>query len=322
MTTIDSPTRTLTSSPPAYELTPAQEVTFTQLLGIGGGDRPFASPGLADDLEAIIADGIAGAVSRWTGGRLWISKSGLFSVLRCESAFVAEREQGAPTTLHPATAVGIVSHRAIQIAHTHPSLAPFEAVEAALEGAMTEPAFERFWTGASIGQQSDLLMQMTSRVTLFLDSWPRLSPLWVPRFEESIQARVGGVVLAAKPDIVLGRPRADMRQTMFLCDLKTGALQDQHYAEAQFYALVSTLRFRVAPYRSVVYSLASGTYTEPDVTEASLRAVAAQVVEGINATVDVMTERREARAMPGAQCRWCPLRDTCPSAEAGMAQTR
>jgi hypothetical protein len=313
-------TRTLTEPGRAlYEMTPSQEVTFSRLLGIGG-PRPFSPPGLDIELSELIEEGTADALARWTERSLWISKSGLFSVLRCEGAYVADRENGQPSSMHPATAVGLVSHRAIQIAHTHPRLSPTQAVDAGLEGALSESAFEQFWDGASIGVQSDLLMQMTSRVTLFLDSWPRLNPAWTPRFEESIQVKIGKLTIAARPDLVLGRPKPNLQQNMLLCDFKTGSLQDDHhYDEAQFYALVSLLRFGVAPYRSTVYSLASGTYTDPDVTAGSLRAIALKVIAGVNAVVDVMTERREATLTGGPQCRWCPLKDTCATGQAAIA---
>lgn len=299
-------------------LTGAQEVTFTELLAVGGA-RPISPAGLAEELHALILEGTGDALRHWTEGRLWVSKSVLSSVQRCEGSFLAERSAPAASTLHPATAVGIVSHRAIQIAYTHPGLAPGEAVDAALTSAQAEEAFGRFWAGASIGTQSDLLMRMVSRVTLFLDSWPPLSPKWAPRFEESLQARVGGLTLAARPDLVLGRPSPTHEQRMLLCDLKSSALAEHHVDEAQFYALVATLRFGDAPFRSVVYSLASGEYTDPEVNAVTLRRAAERVVESVNAMVDLLTERRVPAYTGGAHCRWCPLRDTCATGAEALA---
>ena len=77
---------------------------------------------------------------------------------------------------------------------------------------------------------------------------------------------------------------------MFIADWKSGALRDNHVNEAMFYALVATLRHGIPPYRSTVYSLASGTFTDPDVTAERLRAAAAQVVAGVTAIVDVLTD--------------------------------
>ncbi len=110
---------------------------------------------------------------------------------------------------------------------------------------------------------------------------------------------------------MLGRPRADLRQTLLLVDLKSGNLGDEHYDEAQFYALIATLRHRVAPWRSLVYSLASGDYTAPEVTENSLFAIADKVVLGVRSMVDTLTETRQPQLSAGDHCRWCPLKDTC-----------
>jgi hypothetical protein len=139
-----------------------------------------------------------------------------------------------------------------------------------------------------------------------------LEEVWSPRFEDPISARIGRLTLSSRADLVLGRPRADLRQTLLLVDLKSGNLNEDHADEAQFYALVATLRHRVAPWRSVVYSLASGDYTEPDVTEASLFAIADKVITAVNNMVDALTETRPAALNPGEHCRWCPARDLCP----------
>ena len=161
--------------------------------------------------------------------------------------------------------------------------------------------------------RSDLTGQMVSKTTSFLDSFPPLDQQWTPRFEESIQAKLGKVVLGARPDFMLGRPRSDLRQTMFLADMKTGALNDGHFDEAMYYALVATLRFGVAPFRSVVYSLASGEWSEPDVTAALLWHAAQRVVSAVETLTDVLTDRRPALLSAGRWCTWCPAKDTCPA---------
>jgi hypothetical protein len=107
---------------------------------------------------------------------------------------------------------------------------------------------------------------------------------------------------------------------MFLCDFKTGSLHDGHDLEAMFYALVSTLRFGTAPYRSTVFSVASGDWTDPDVSPTKLRETAKSVVDAVNRYVDVMLERRPATLTADRWCAWCPARNTCPAAaEAKLA---
>lgn len=293
-------------------LTPTQVATFDDLLQIGA-ERPTMPVGLIDELRTKITDGVSDAAHRWTDRRLWIGKSQLSVVARCEGQLVADADKGRPSTMHPATAVGIVSHRAIQISHTHPGQTPAAYVSAAMTGALSESGFAAFWETADMGTQSDLTTQMVSKVVSFMDSWPPLSDRWVPRFEESVQAQLGGIVLGCRADLVLGRPRPDGVQTMVLCDLKSGALSDHHYDEASFYALVAALRHGIAPYRSCVYSLASGTWTDPDVTAERLHDVADKVIVAANTIVEVLGDGREPTLTAGRWCSWCPARDTCPA---------
>lgn len=300
------------------QLTASQVRTFNELLAVGG-ERPVTPPGLAAELAELIATGTRATVERWTEPRLWLSKSLLVTALRCEGQLVAEASGTRRAGMHPATAVGIVSHRAIQIAHTHVGRPVADYVHAALNAACGEQAFAEFWDAADVGAQSDLLMQMVSKVTSFLDSWPPLNASWTPRFEEPIQARVGNLVLSCRADLVLGRPRPDGRQTMFLADLKSSGLSDHHFDEAMFYALVSTLRHGCAPFRSTVYSLASGDWTDPDVTADRLRAAAEKVVTAVEKITSVLTEARPAELRGGRWCSWCPAKADCPASTAGMA---
>jgi hypothetical protein len=294
--------------------TPSQRKTFDELLAVGG-TRPTAPEDLSGKLADIITAGTVGALSRWTERSLWMGKSQISTVMRCEGQTLAEAGVIRDKTMHPATAVGIVSHRAIQIAHTHPGEPILAYVEAAINGAREEDAFSEFWDSSSLSAQSDLVTSSISKVASFLDSWPPLSPAWTPRFEESVQARLGKLTLSARIDLTIGRPRAGGLQTMLLCDLKSGGLNDDHEGEASFYALVATLRNGVPPWRSIVYSLASGEYTVPDVTPERLVATAELVVEAVGRYVDVLTEAREPTLTPDRYCAWCPARTTCAASE-------
>jgi hypothetical protein len=189
-----------------------------------------------------------------------------------------------------------------------------EYVEAARVAAMSEESFAQYWESGGIAIQSDLISGAVSKTTIFLDSFPPLATQWTPRFEESFQVRIGKLVLSVKPDFVLGRPRADGRQTMFLADMKTGSLNDEHDAEAMFYALVATLRFGIAPWRSVVFSLASGEWTDPDVTRARLIESAERVIAAAATMGDVLTDIRPPLLSVGRWCSWCPASVTCPAA--------
>lgn len=293
-------------------LNPTQRHVFDEVLALGG-NRPTAPEGIATELEQAILSGTAASMGRWTEKRLWFGKSHLTTVLRCEGQVVASADRSPQRGMLPATAVGIVAHRAIQIAHTHPGRPEGSYVDAAIEAATGERDFGAFWESADLSTQSDLITQAVSKVIAFLDSWPTLEQSWTPRFEESIQARVGGLLLAARVDLILGRPKPGGRQTMLLCDLKSRGISDSHELEASFYALVSTIRHGIPPWRSFVYSLSSGEYTDPDITPDRLRETAAVVVDAVNKHVAVLTEERPPLLTAGPHCRWCSLNDTCPT---------
>lgn len=310
------------SAAAAPALNPTQRHVFDELLEVSDvSSRPVARPGMVDELRHAIDEGTRQAVASWTEPTMFLGKSQLMSVLRCEGQAKADAEQprdGQP--LHPATVVGIAAHKAIQIAHTHPDGTVGDHVEAAVRSARsTERRFREFWDNVGVGEQSDLIAQVTSKVNGFLSSWPPLSRKWEPRFEESVQARVGGLKLSARVDLVLGNPRPTGEQTMLLTDIKTGSIGPRHDDEAGFYALVSTLRHGVPPFKSLVYSVASGEWSEAAVTEPRLWKAARQVVTAVNALAEVLGEHRDPVLTGGRWCEWCPLAKSCPASQAEAA---
>ena len=309
-------------SPDPSQLTPAAKRVYADLMAVTS-PRPVMRPGLVESLRNTIETGTAEVLTEWTETSMFLSKSQLATTLRCEGQVVAYAANPPDFTapIGLSTAIGIAAHRAIQMSHTHPGHTTPEYVRWAVEASCAaEDSFEHFWSQASPGVQSDAIAQITSRTAVFTTSWPPLADIWEPRFEESMTARVGQLKLSAKPDLVLGTPRPSGQQTMLICDLKSGSLNDDHADEAAWHALVATLRHGVAPFRSVVYSLAEGEWTDPaDVDEAMLHGAAERVVAGVVARVRVLTEARPPRLNPDRHCMWCPVATTCPESAARPA---
>lgn len=291
-------------------LTPRQVHTLNTLLAVGG-ERPYCPPELVAELETRIAAGTEDAVRSWTAKSFHATKGQLLTARRCEGQLQADAQQPrAP--MHPAVVVGIVAHRAVQLSATHPGRAVADYVRQAVAGARaSDESLDEWWSQTTLAEQSDLLSQISSRVLNFLDDWPPLAEAWSPRFEESMVAKVGGLSLSCRADLMLGRPRADLKQTILIVDLKSGALKEEHQDEASFYALVATLRYRIAPWRSTVYSLSSGDYCEPDITPDRLLDTADWVIEAVNNSIAALTEARPALLSPGDHCRFCPARQSC-----------
>jgi hypothetical protein len=297
------------------ELNIVQQKMCDDLLALGGS-RPTAPPDIAARLEDHLNSSLRPILSHWTEKKFWITKGQLLSIHNCEGFVKADF--GAPRAhkMFLATAVGQVAHLAIQLSYTHPGLPPETYVKNAITAQLEKKDFQTFWTQAPISVQSDLIITATSKVVGFLDTWPPLRPSWTPRFEETVQAKLESLTMSCRMDLIIGRPKLNNVMSMLLCDLKSGSLSDYHENEADFYALVATLRFRVPPWRSIVFSLASNTYTTPDVTEERLFAAADYVISGVSSLVYVLSDIREPELTPGNYCAWCPARSSCPVSQA------
>jgi hypothetical protein len=295
---------TVTSVNSPTPVTPAQARVRDAL--ILPGTRAAFSDDLIERLERRLFEGTAAALCHWGQSRMFLTKHKLVVATRCEGCLFAESTQPYPGMSKPA-AIGNVAHKAIQLSHTHTGISPAESVRTAVDALMqTDDGFREYWVGANAAIQSDVHTQSVSFTTTFLDSFPPLLDEWAPRFEEPIQARVGRLVLSSRPDLVIGR--ADDNPGLLLIDLKTGQIRDEHDDEAAFYALAAALRYRLAPWRSTVYSLASGEWTEAAVTEEQLVAITEKVVAAAVAQAEVLTGRRPPVIVDGADCRFCAIR--------------
>jgi hypothetical protein len=291
-------------------LTPRQVHTLNTLLAIGE-ERPFCPPELIDELENRILASTRDAVTAWTERTFYATKSQLLTAKRCEGQVLADARKPREA-MKSVTAIGIVSHRAVQLSSTHPGRQVSEYVKQAIIGARSaDEQMDEWWAQTTLSEQSDLQAQITSKVVNFLDDWPPLVEAWSPRFEEPMLAKIGGLTLSCRADLVLGRPRADLRQTMLLVDLKSGMVKDEHDDEASFYALVATLRHRVAPWRSTIYSLSSGEYSFPDITPDRLLDTADWVGKAVTESIMSLMEARAPKLTAGEHCRWCPAKAVC-----------
>lgn len=279
-------------------------------------ERPVAPLGLAADLEAVIADGTRSIMS--DQGELWIGKGRVAGMLRCEGQAVAQASQArngaAPS---PALAVGIIAHKGMQAAQSHAGLPVADYV---LDGLRTvrrqQPKIDDWWQELGPVAQSEVLSGAANAVSAWRDQWPVVPLAWQPRWEPALRVTVGPLVLSAKPDLVIGTPRDNGLQTMLVVDFKTGQLQADHAAEADFYALLATLKWRVPPWRSTVYSVLTGSWSLPvDVDAERLTAAAETLIRVVRRWVEIVDQHDEPELIPGPHCAWCPLSASCEAAK-------
>ena len=278
-----------------------------------GAERPYGTSQEQGILLDYIKKSIGSHFFDWKGNKVYFSKGLLKLNSSCQVSFLTDLEKVGERYSIPAV-VGTVVHKAIQIAYTHPNKNSQGLVLEAIKASrISDQKLDEWYSIQEIGIQSEIISLASSKFLSFQDDWPVLDPSWNPRFEEPLVSKFSDFTLSARPDLILGRPHTDFKRTMVVVDFKTGQLRDDHRDEALFYALVSTLRYGVMPWRSLVYSLSSGDWTEPDFTVDDLIAVSDKVVNSLKLYKNLLGDNTEPVFVPGEQCNWCSLNKTCTS---------
>ena len=306
-------------------LTPAQLEVRDRLFDLGG-DRPTFRDGLARELRAALQAGLADVAERLelVGADLWLDKNGLHKIHTCERHWAAERAHGFPGW-SPATARGVVSHRAIQLGQfLREPLPPADVVDLAidriaLEGDDYSPA--GWLKAAAPADLADLRAGAVEVVTKFEECFPPLVAAWRPRIESSFHVDLHGgtITLRARPDIALGKADGHTARVLIV-DLKTGQPYQSHADDLRFYALVETLRAGVPPFRIASYYLDGARWTAEDVDEAVLHVAVRRTIDGARKLAAVQLGEREPDATVGPTCRFCVIRDDCDAAIAAASE--
>ena len=294
-------------------LNPTQRRIFDSLLSIGV-DRPSIEPLEILEIREYLENSLREILYNWKSSDIWLTKYTLTTLNKCEGLIQAQAliKPGDKVNYTKQTAIGSISHLGIQLQFTHKSIPIDTYVKSAIEHLNSaDPNFRVFWMDADIVTQSEIIANSTSKITNFIDAFPPLDPSWTPRFEEGYVVKIGKLRLSARPDLTLGRPKADGKQTMFLIDFKTGSLTPEHIIEANYYALVLALKNNVAPFRSLVFSLSENEFTDPNVTIITLKETADLLIDSTKKYVEIFTESRPALLNPGSHCTWCPVKETC-----------
>jgi hypothetical protein len=295
------------------QLNPTQRNIFDSLLSIGV-DRPIMLAEELDKLHKHVEQSLKPILANWSSNDLWFNKSTLATLNKCEGLIQAQAlvAQSDKINYSKQIVIGTISHYGIQLHYTHKNHSIETYIRSAIDHlSMDDAAFQRFWLDCNMVTQSEILATATSRIANFIDSFPPLEQSWTPRFEEGHVVKIGKLRLSARPDLTLGRPKADGKQTMFLIDFKSGSLNPEHENEAGFYALVLSLKNHIAPFRSLVFSLSENQFTKPDVTIESLEKSADYLVNSVKKYVEIFTEKRLPVYTPGSHCTWCPVKETC-----------
>lgn len=296
---------------------PQHERVAHQLLGIGG-EPPVPAPGASERLRDRVVGAVQSAAREVPDGRqVVVTKRTVTALAQCEQLFVTEREQPWPDPIPDRFAVGLIVHAAVVIAHYCPDQHPEHyASEAVSSLRRSRRDFAAWLAQADQGSFADAMTTATNAVATFIQDWPALDPRWRPAWESTLRVQYGPVVFHARPDLVLGAPRANEAPTMVLCDWKVGQLWDDHRQESMVYAAISALRHGVPPARSFAYSLLTGAWTHPPtVTADDLQGAADLLADAAVRLVELDHQGRPPARAAGKWCQRCPLREGCSERE-------
>ena len=293
--------------PVAPALTPAQERTLGLMRR---SDEPVVfDPEFVAEFIAEATDAVAELSGRLGGETLWVSKSFLSKVHRCEVLHL----QPDDFEWRPASAAGFVAHKAIELAlNWRGEAAPAQVVDEAL-ARLSDQADSRgsFVAGLSDADWAELRSRAVDRTTKFLQDFPPLPLAAQPVLEAAAKWRPPGTIeMSGKVDLQVGKPFG-RESRLLIVDFKSGNRSHHHREDLRFYAVVQTLRQAVPPRKLVTYYLDYAESEVEDVTEGTLQAGLARALAGIEMHIELKVEGRAPVKRPGFACRWCPLNNEC-----------
>lgn len=291
-------------------LTPRQLETMNNILKIGG-DRPYSRKGIDMEIKEVILSEIGHKLNLVRDKNINLTKFDLSQISRCEGLFMSIKSKG-KSQVTSNLIIGQVTHKALQIMYNTDQDNVEELVKMSIRGIRAENSeINEYINKEGSYLLSDVISTSVNKIETFRNDWPKLERSWVPRFEESIVAKIEKLSLSGRADLIIGRPRPDLKRTMMLIDIKSGSINEDHKEEALFYALITTLRHGVMPWRSLVYSLASGEYTDLDFSENELLDYALKLGKQVSSYLNVMYELDEIKLSYGKHCNYCPIKNDC-----------
>jgi hypothetical protein len=299
-------------------LAPVQRQVLEDLLAVDA-PRPLADPGAGPRLRAQLDAGLAEVAPLLPHAHapLIVGKS-MLDTLNCDGRFLDRLET--PFTWAPAMVAGTLAHTGIAV-----DLAggwvrePGEIVRHAWRAFATSGTPAGRYLAELEGTEADALRGRALNLIIeFRELFPPL-PDWVTiRAEPDLAALLldGRLALRGKPDLAIGRALHAGRRRLLLVDLKTGRrnpLRDR--ADMRFYALLTTLKYGVAPFRVATFYLDEAGWDAEDVDTDVLEAAARTVIDKTARAVRLVYARPpdgELRLVPGHSCHWCGRFASCP----------
>lgn len=290
------------------ELNPLQQ-TILDELGLPPEWEPLPSS-VITTIEEQLLEQLAPLDGLFTAENpLRVNKHHLVTIHGCEKYHMLQRE--APFSWNINTVRGTIAHKAIELMlNWNDQIVPRFIVDAAITSVAENPreSASEFISSLPAHELAELRGAVLSAVTTFIECFPPIKPAWRPIVEYSASYSMfdKSIIFTSRMDLVLGAPGRKV-----IIDLKTGRLSQTHRDDLRFYALIETLRSRMAPRQLGSYSLDAARLDNEDVTEGLLQAAVRRAAQGTLLIADLVLKTREPDIRAGFQCRWCPINDSC-----------
>lgn len=290
------------------ELNPLQQAVI-DALGIPPEWEPLPQQ-VIEALENQLISALEPIAGSFTAeAPLRINKHHIATVHGCEKFHVLQRQAAFAWNIN--TVRGTIAHKGIELLlNWREPVIPAEIVDAAITSVAENPreSASGFLVSLTAHEMAELRGGVLGAVTNFIECFPPIKAQWRPMVEYSASYSLfdSSIIFSSRMDLVLGGPGKKV-----IIDVKTGRLTPTHRDDLRFYALVESLRSRQTPRQLGSYSLDSARLESENVTHELLQSAVRRTAEGTLLIADLVQKTREPQVRPGAQCRWCPINDSC-----------
>jgi len=160
-------------------------------------------------------------------------------------------------------------------------------------------------------QRQQVRAEVEAATATLVASWPTLPVGAGLRTQERLLVALAGgrVVLSGRPDLAIGRPTRH-RAGVLVCEAKSGCFRAAHLEDLRFYALLEALRWGVAPFRGVVWSLGDGRLEALDIDADLLWSETLRVADAVT-RLTRLAAGEAPRASANPLCPSCPRLPGC-----------
>ena len=163
----------------------------------------------------------------------------------------------------------------------------------------------------SEAEREQVRAEVVAASAMLVASWPALPAGAGLRTQERLLVALAGgrVVLSGRPDLAIGRP-IRQRAGVLVCEAKSGSFRAAHLEDLRFYALLEALRWGVAPFRGVVWSLGDGRIEAVDIDADLLWSETLRVADAVT-RLTRLAAGEAPRASANPLCPSCPRLPGC-----------